>query len=145
MATEVQNPSESPTLTSLVSGIVHDFQDLVKQQLRLTRKEIGADFRMTREAASIAVWGCIISLAGVVGLCLTLAHLIHWLSLPPGVELAHIPLWVCFAIAAVVFLIVGGVVLRAGKKTMDAMGTPLHETVQALKEDVEWKTKTNPS
>jgi hypothetical protein len=145
MATEVCNPSESPTLTSLVSGIVGDIQDLVKQQLRLTRKEIEADLHKTRESASLAILGWVITLGGVLGLCLTSAHLIHWLGLPPGGDLSRVPLWASFAIASAAFLIVGGFVLMAGKKKMDAMGTPLHDTVQALKEDVEWKTKTSPS
>jgi hypothetical protein len=74
-----------------------------------------------------------------------LAHLIHWLGLPPGGDLSHVPLWAAFAIAGAVFLIAGGFLLMVGKKKMDAMGTPLHDTVQALKEDVEWKTTTNQS
>ena len=50
MATEVQNQSEQ-SVAALVGGIVGDVQDLIKQQLELTRKEIEADLRKTREAA----------------------------------------------------------------------------------------------
>jgi hypothetical protein len=145
MATEVQNPSDQQSLTALVSGIVSDFQDLVKQQLRLTRKEIEADLRKTREAASLFILGSIITLVGALGLCLMLAHLIHWLGLPAGGELSHVPLWAAFAIASAVFLTVGGFTILAGKKKMVAMGTPLHDTAQALKENIEWKTKASPS
>jgi hypothetical protein len=144
MTPEVHNPAPQ-SVTALVSGIVSDFQDLVKQQLRLTRTEIEADLRKTREAASLYVLGCVLSIAGAVGLCLMLAHLIHWLGLPPGSDLSRVPLWAGFAIASAVFLIIGGFILAAGKRKLDSAGTPLEATVQALKEDIEWKTRTNAS
>jgi len=143
MATEVPNHPE-PSVTALVSGIVNDMQDLFKQQLRLTRKEIEADLRKSKEAASLFVFGCVIALVGAFGLCLMLAHLINWLGLPAGEsERSHVPMWASYAIAAFVFLIGGGLTILAGKKRMDSMGVPLHETAQALKENIEWKTKTS--
>jgi hypothetical protein len=37
-------------------------------------------------------------------------------------------------------LVVGIVMVRAGKKRIDSVGIPLHESAQALKETIEWKT-----
>jgi hypothetical protein len=141
MATEVQNQSDTSVAT-LVSGIVTDVQDLIKQQLQLTRKEIESDFRKTREAASMLVVGLGVLFFGGVALCLMLAHLIHHLTLPAGqvssFDPAAIPLWGCYGIVAAVFLVVGGGLAFAGKKKFDSFNPLPDESAQVLKENVEW-------
>jgi len=144
MATEVQNHSEE-SVTSLASGIVSDFQDLLKQQLHLTRQEIKAELRQTKEAALFLALGGMISLIGLFAVCLMLAHLLHWLGAPAGTDNSALPLWASFAVVGSLFLLAGGFTIIAGKKKLDAIGTPLHETAQALKENIEWKTRTNAS
>ena len=144
MASAVQNESEQ-SVTTLVSGIVSDFQDLIKQQLRLTRQEIEADLRKSKEAAAILAVGALICLAGLTALCLMVAHLLHWLGAPPGADPSHLPLWASYALAGCLFLIAGGFTCLAGKKRFEAVGNPLHETTQALKENIEWKTNRSAS
>jgi hypothetical protein len=144
MDTEVPNQSEQNTST-LVSGIVNDFQDLVKQQLRLTRQELEADVRHGKDAASFLAVGGSICLIGAFALCLMLAHLFHWLGAPPGSDPAAIPLWICYALAGGLFVIAGALMMGLGRLKFSAIGNPLHQTTQALKENLEWKTKTNPS
>jgi hypothetical protein len=141
MATEVQNHPEQQSMTSLVTGIVSDFQDLVKQQLQLTRREIEADLRKTREAASL--WAVAIGTLGLgaLVLCLMVVHLIHWLA-TPAAEMARqdpasLPLWVCHAIVGVVLVVAGWCLLLAGKKKIDAVHM-LDQTTQGLKENVQW-------
>jgi uncharacterized membrane protein YqjE len=139
MSPEVQNPNEQ-SLTTLVGGIVHDLQDLIKQQVQLTRQEIGEDFRKLREAASLLVVGLMLIIPGVLTLCLMLAHLIHWLAYKPDqVDPAYIPLWVCYLIASAVFLIGGGALAYLGKQRMDAIRVA-PQTTQALQENMEWRT-----
>jgi len=140
MATEVQNHTE-PSLTSLVSGIVNDIQDLVKQQLQLTRREIEEDLRKTKEAASILALGLGIAFLGAIPFCLMLVHLLHWLCLPPGsaADPSHLPLWGCFAIVGGLLTAVGASVAFLGKKKLDTLH-PLDHTAHALKENLEWKT-----
>jgi hypothetical protein len=139
MSPEVQNPNEQ-SLTTLVGGIVHDLQDLIKQQVQLTRQEIGEDFRKLREAASLLVVGLMLVIPGVITLCLMLAHLIHWLAYKPDqVDPSYIPLWVCYLIASAVFLIAGGGLAYAGKRRMDAIRVA-PETTRALQENMEWRT-----
>jgi len=141
MATEVQNPSEQQSFTSLVTGIVSDFQDLVKQQLQLTRREIEADLRKSREAASLWAIGLGVLALGVIPLCLMLAHLIHWLATPAEeiarLDPARLPLWVCHAIVGVVLVVAGWCLVLAGKKRFDAVHV-LDQTTQGLKENVQW-------
>jgi hypothetical protein len=144
MATEVQHHSEE-SVTSLASGIVNDFQDLLKQQLQLTRQELKAEFRQSKEAAAFLSLGGVIVLIGLFAICLMLAHLLHWLGAPTGSDPSALPLWASFAVVGSLFLLGGGFAIFAGKKKIDEIGTPLHETTQGLKENLEWKTNTNVS
>jgi hypothetical protein len=139
MATEVQNPNEQ-SLANLVGGIVHDLQDLIKQQVQLTRQEIGEDFRKLREAASLLVVGIMLIIPGVFCAALVLAHLIHWLTLRADqLDPSYVPLWVCYLIASVVFLALGGGLAFLGKQRMDAICVA-PQTTQALQENLEWRT-----
>jgi len=144
MAAEVPNKNE-PSVTSLVGGIVNDFQDLIKQQLRLTRQEIASDIRKSKEAASLLGAGLAITVLGVFALCLMLALLLWWLGSPSGADPSSLPLWASFGLVGGAFVIVGGFTVMAGKKKLDTVSDPLHDTTQALKENIEWKTKASPS
>jgi len=144
MAIEVQNHREE-SVASLASGIVNDFQDLLKQQLQLTKQEIKAELRNSKEAALFFSLGGVICLIGLFAVCLMLGHLLHWLGAPAGTDPSAIPLWASFAIVGSLFLLAGGIAIIAGKKKIDAIGTPLHDTTQALKENIEWKTPTTAS
>jgi len=144
MATEVQNPSEQ-SLTSLVTGIVSDFQDLIKQQMKLTRQEIEADLRKYKEASSFLALGLGVLFLSLFTACLMLGLLVYWLAAPPGTDPSSLPLWASFALVTGLLLISGLVMVRAGKKKIDSVGVPLHESAQALKETIEWKTNKNPS
>jgi hypothetical protein len=142
MATEVQHQTE-PSAAALVSGIVNDVQDLIKQQVRLTRKELESELQHGKDAIVFLVLGRFVSLAGVIGLCLMVAHLLHWLGAPTGSDPSSFPLWASYAIAGVTFLLGGLALLYGAKKSVEAIGTPLHESARALKETFEWKTKAD--
>jgi hypothetical protein len=138
MATEVQNHPE-PSVTSLVGGIVSDMQDLIKQQLELTRKEIEADIRKTRDAASFLFAGIGLVLFGCFAFCLMLAHLIHHLATPAALQdAAAIPLWGCYGIVTIVLLGAGCALAFAGKKKFDSFNPLPDESAQVLKENIEW-------
>src|ERR1700722_14676022 len=94
MATDVQHETE-PSTAALVSGIINDVQELLKQQLTLFKVELQQDMEKAKKAASSALLGLGITLAGTVVLALTLAYLLSW-SLPA------VPLWACHLIAGIV-------------------------------------------
>jgi len=139
MATEVQNHTDQ-SVTSLVGGIVSDIQDLIKQQLRLTREEIEEDFRKAKEAASIFLLGTGILLLGVIVFCLMLVHLLHWLTAPGGTDPAWLPLWSCHAIVAAFLLAFGGGLAYVGRGIMKSIHPLENPATDALKENVQWLT-----
>jgi len=139
MATEVQNRSE-PSVTSLVGGIVNDLQDLIKQQLLLTRREIEEDLRKTQEAASIFALGAGILLLGAIPLCLMLVHLIHWLASPPQTDPAWFPLWAAHGVVAAGLLVLGGIFFAVARHKWQSVHPLENPATEALKENVQWLT-----
>jgi len=134
MANDVQTGAEQPSLTSLVSGIVQDVQDLIKQQMAYTQREIQEDLRRTKEAVTPMAIGLGVSLLALGLLCVMLVHLLHWLT--DG----RLPLWGCYAIVGVLLAVAGGVLFYAGKKQLDSFNPLPDKSVEALKENVQWLT-----
>jgi len=136
MATTLQNPSDA-SMVSLVSGIVDDVQELIVQQVKLTRAEIGSDLRKAGEIAIIFATGAGILLLGAILACLMLVYLLHWLTSPARSDLASVPLWACFGIVGAAFGVLGGSLIAAGKKKLDATSLLPEQAANALKENVE--------
>jgi hypothetical protein len=139
MATDTPNRSDQ-SLTGLVSGIVSDFQELLKQQLRLTRQEVKEDLRKAKEATWLLVLGVAIGFLAAIPLLLGVAYWLHNLLLPPEArDPASLPLWGCLVLVGAFVGAVGAAVAFRGKSKMEHIA-PLEETAQALKENLEWQT-----
>jgi len=140
MSPAVQNPSDQPSMVSLMGGIVSDFQELIKQQVALTKEEVKSDLRKAKEGAVKTGIGAALLVVGALLLCLMLVHLLHWLTSPAPADPATIPLWGCYGIVAAAFGVIGGVLAKAGMGRFEAMNLP-EKAARDLKENVEWKMK----
>jgi len=129
MATDLRTEQE-PTVTSLVSGILHDLQELLEQQLALFRHEVAADVKRTKEAALSLVLGLTIGFVGVGLLCFMLVYLLQWAA-------PSLPLWGCFGIVGGVFTLVGGALTLLGKNQFESFNPLPDESAQALKENIQ--------
>jgi hypothetical protein len=128
MRNDILNGSSQPSVTTLVSGILADVQHLLAQQARLLRLEIREDLRKARNGAIFLAAGLGVTIVGGLLFCFMLPLLLNWLA-------PALPLWACFGIFGVVFLLVGGgATYAAGKKFQDAAS--LSESSAALKENV---------
>jgi len=125
----------SQSLTTLVSGIINDGQELLKQQLHLFQVELKNDLRRTRDASLPLVIGGVVAAIGAFFLFVTLALWISW-------QWPTVPTWVGFAIVTGIFLIAGIVLVIMGKTRFDAFNPLPDKSLEGLKENVQWKTKT---
>jgi hypothetical protein len=117
----------SASMTALVSGILTDVQQLMAQQTRLLRLEIGEDLRKARTGSIFLGAGLGVTAVGGLLFCVMLPLLLQWLT--------HWPEWVCFGIIGVLLLFVGGgAVFAALKKFQDAASLP--ESTTTLKENL---------
>jgi len=133
MATNVQSGSDA-SVTSLVSGIVNDAQELMKQQFALFKAEVKEDMRKTSEATTSLVIGLTATLVGTIVLSFAAAHLLQWAW--PDVHI-----WVWYAVVGGVVTAVGAGLAFAAYQKFRSFNPLPDETAQALKENLEWKTK----
>ena len=113
MPTVVEDPAEVSTV-SLVGGILVDLQQLVEQQLQLTRREIEGELRRQSTAAMIVVLGLAVLFLAALMLSLASAQLLHWLTSPAGTDPAGMPMWVCQALVSTVLIVIGGILACYG-------------------------------
>jgi hypothetical protein len=120
------------SLTSLVTGIIKDAQELLKQELMLFRQEVKSDVRKTREAAILlgAGMGTLV-ISGII-LCLMLSYLLNW-AFPSA-----LPLWVCDGIIGGLLLLGGGGLVYAGWKKLASFNPLPDQSIGALRENVRW-------
>jgi VIT1/CCC1 family predicted Fe2+/Mn2+ transporter len=121
-----------PSMTSLVSGIITDAQDLIKQQLDLVKHEIREDVRKAKEAAASLALGVGIAAVGALFLSTMLVFLL---------QKAGLELWACFGIVGGVMLVVGLVLTYLAKKEAETINPLEGESAKALEENVQWITK----
>jgi len=131
MSTDLQSPPE-PKVTDLVSGILHDAQELFRQQAALFRSEIQEDVRKTKEAAVPLAIGLWLLVLGSILLSATVALIL---------AAAGLPEWVSFAIVGGVVTIAGGILFYVGKKKFDSFNPLPEKSAEALKENLEWLAK----
>lgn len=129
MATNLQESSEQ-SLTSIVSGIIGDCQELIKQQMDLLKSEVAADLRKTKEAAVALVFGvAALFLGGTLLSVAVIQLLIAFVPLPP---------WASYLLVASVVVALGGVLTYLGWNRFQSINA--NQSVKALKENLEWKT-----
>jgi hypothetical protein len=131
MANEVHTGADA-SLTSLVTGIVHDAQELLKQELALFRQEVKGDVRKTKEAAVLLGAGIGTLVLSGIFICQMLAYLLNW-AFPNA-----LPLWICEGIMGGLLLLVGGGLFYIGRSKLISFNPLPDQTVGALKENVRW-------
>lgn len=121
------------TATQLLSGILSDAQDLMKQQLALFRSEVREDFQKTKQATLMMVGGLIVAQLAAMLFCWMCVHLL-------ATSLPDMPLWACFGIVGLVLAIIGGGLAFAGMSQFKSFNPLPDQTAQAVKENVRWMT-----
>lgn len=137
MPSTLQSPSE-PSVTGVITGIVDDFQRLVKQQLDMVRAEVRTDWEKTKQAALPAAAG--VGLLGLSGMLFSfmLVFVLHWLTAPPDVDPGALPLWACFGLIAAVLGTAGAALTYLGISRFQTFNPLPDESVRALQENMQW-------
>jgi len=133
MAANLQTGPEASPVTALVSGIGHDIQELVKQQVQLFKAEAGEALRKSREASLWLGLGAVLLTLGGILLTLGLVHLLYWL-------VPSLHLWGSYLIVAAAVGVPGACLAVAGWQRFRSVPL-LEQSVKSLEENLEWKTK----
>jgi hypothetical protein len=132
MPTETVTPPEGQSVTGLVSGIISDAQELVKQQVALVRAELKADFRRTVQAAALLAVGAVCAVPALFLVCNMFVYLLH--------ELAGLSVWASYGIVGGAFLLVSAVLIGVGIQRFRSFNPMPDQSVEAFKENVRWMT-----
>jgi F0F1-type ATP synthase assembly protein I len=132
MAANVQSGSDV-SVTSLVGGIIHDAQELMKQQFALFKAEVKEDMRKTTEASTSLGIGLAAAFVGSILLCHGLVYLLAW-------AFDTVPLWVWYGVVGGVVTAVGAGLSFAAYAKFRSFNPLPDKTAEALKENLEWQT-----
>jgi hypothetical protein len=124
--------AEGQTVTGLISGIVGDAQELVKQQVALVRAEIKADFQRTIQAAVMLAIGSLVAVPAVFLLCNMFVFMLH--------ELAGLSTWASYGIVGGLFAVLSTVLIGVGIQRFRSFNPLPDQSVEAFKENVRWMT-----
>ena len=126
------DPAAAPSVTGLVSGILADAQELLKQQIALAKAEIRSDLQKTKQAVLSLALGAGVLAFGAVFLAGMLVAVLH--------EAAGLSWWASFGIVGGVFALTGGGLLYAGIQRLKSFNPLPDQTVEAFKENLRWMT-----
>jgi protein-S-isoprenylcysteine O-methyltransferase Ste14 len=127
MATERER---DPSVSTLISGIVGDAQELVRKEIALARQEVREEINTAKDAGiKLAIASAVLAVGGLL-LVLTLAQALA--------DLLDLPVWVGYGIVGLVLAIAGYILLSAAQKRMKEISPVPEKTIETMKENVEW-------
>lgn len=126
-----------PSLSSLVTGIVHDAQELIKQEVALARQEVKEEVNKGKQAALAFAAAAGVGALATIFLLLGVAFLITWASAD------RVPLWGSFGIVGVVLAVTSGILFFAGRNRVEDLHLVPRQTAETMRENAQWiRTQT---
>jgi uncharacterized membrane protein YqjE len=132
-AGSVQQDPRDRGLGELVKDLADQTSTLVRQEIKLAQAEVTQRGKLAGKGAGMLVGAAV---AALLALGTLTALLIVVLD-------SVMALWLAILIVLVVWLAVAAVLAMAGKKALQASTPPAPQTVETVKEDIQWaKTQT---
>jgi len=132
MASQVE--SDPQAVTTLVSGIIDDARQLFVQQMTLFQVELKHDFRRTMAVCIPMIAGVLVCFVATIILAVAVSFLLCWIW-------PELPLWGGFGIIGGILALGGVGLIYWGKEKFDTSTLLPKESVEGLKENIQWKTK----
>jgi uncharacterized membrane protein YqjE len=117
----------------LVKDLAGQTSTLVRQEIQLAQAEVTQKGKLAGKGAGLLAGAAVFGLLALGALTAALiAVLDEW-----------VPTWVAALIVMVLWLVVAFVLAKAGQKALQQATPPAPQTVETVKEDIEWaKTQT---
>jgi len=133
MASQVETETTG-SMSSLMAGIIDDARQLLVQQLTLFQVEIKHDIRRALEVAIAMMAGMVTFFLAGLTLVFAAAFFLSWMW-------PQLPVWGGFAIVGVLMAVIGIGLVLWGKSKFETFNLLPRESVEGLKENLQWKTK----
>jgi hypothetical protein len=121
----------------LLGGIANDATELLLREVALTKLEVQYELRKAKTAAIALGIGIGTIATGGILLMLMLVHVLAALTV--------VPLWGCYGIVGSTLVVLGAVLLAAGKTKAKELDVVPQRTVERIKESAQWLTKQTTS
>jgi hypothetical protein len=131
------NRTSDSTVSDLISGLVTDAQLLVRREIDLAKREVSIEVDKVKQGAVALGAGAGLAVIGALLLGHMLVYLVQTLT--------GLSLWVSYLIVGAIFAIGGGLLLMQGIKRMKDVDPMPRETIESVKEDIQWIKEQNPS
>jgi len=129
---EVPDARERP-IGELVKDLAGQTSTLVRQEIQLAQAELTSKGKVAGRGVGMLVGAAIAALLALIALT---AGLIAALD-------TALPLWLAALIVMLLWGIVGAVLATRGRKELEQATPPVPQTVETVKEDIQWaKTQT---
>jgi len=122
-------------ITPLVTGIIKDAQTLISQQLALFQSELKEDLGRAKTAAIPLLIGAAVWMLAGIFLFTMVAQLLVYLW-------PELPQFAAFGIVGAALAIAGTTLVLVAKAKTDEMTPFPQKSAEALKENIQWTTKT---
>jgi uncharacterized membrane protein YqjE len=120
-------------LGELVKDLASQTSTLVRQEIKLAQAEVAQKSKLAGKGAGMLAGAAVTALLGLGALT---ALLIIALD-------SFLPLWLAALIVTLLWLAVAAVLALSGKKALQSATPPAPQTVETVKEDIQWaKTQT---
>lgn len=121
-------PGGPEGLGSLISGVIKDLQELVRDEVQLAKVEIKEDIAEITKAAGMFIAGAVLGLVGLIIFMIGVADLLaEWMD---G--------WLAAGIVGLVLLAIAAILAIVGKNKISAANLKPQQTIDSLKEDQAW-------
>lgn len=122
------NDVESRSLGDLFGDLSADMSELLRKEVALTQAEVMAKASVMARGASTAAVGGLVAYGGLILLLIALSFfLAQWMEF-----------WVASGIVAIVTLLIGLIMLQAGRSRVQNTSLTPEQTIESLKDDVQW-------
>lgn len=125
---------DSRSLSEMVSGVVENVQNIVRYEVQLAKTEIQEEAKTAGKGAAMLAAG---ALVGFYALGLFLLTAVWALA-------TQVDRWLAALIVGVVVAAVAGILAMMGKKKLDEFSPKPEQTIESVKEDIEWVKQQTP-
>ena len=134
-------PVQGDSLVALLSDVASDVTRLLRQEVELAKTEIRAEARKAAKASRLLASGALalhlVAVIGSVAAVLAVTEVLvdalpRWTEFAPTIAAAGV---------AIVWLIIGVVLTRTGRRQLRHVSPVPQQTIQSLKEDLAWLRK----
>ena len=117
----------------LVKDLASQTSTLVRKEIQLAQAEVTEKGKVAGKGAGMLAGAAVAALLGLGALTTVLIVALD----------GALPLWLAALILTVVWLVIAAVLASAGKNALKASTPPAPQTVETVKEDIQWaKTRT---